>query len=284
MSSPDDVSDWDRLRGRIYSKKGKWVPGVGISNHGYSMMDDLVGKVRYFQVVVLNITGRLPEVRLAQWLEAIFMCVSWPDARIWCNQIGAFAATARARPTAGVCAGILASESKMYGPGTKLPIARFLTDARLKLDAGMSPEDYIKHHGTRGGRLVVPGFARPLAAGDERVNAMHRVADELGFEIGPHLAAAHRLEAYLLERHGESLNLAGYAVAFMLDQGFVDQEIYRLASLSVSAGVQAAYVDAHAHMPWGFLPLRCDDVDYTGHAAREVPARQSGTEEDHERP
>lgn len=38
---------WDERRGKIQSKKGGWVVGKGVFNHGYSMMDDLVGKASY---------------------------------------------------------------------------------------------------------------------------------------------------------------------------------------------------------------------------------------------
>ena len=51
---------WDKNRKTIHSRKGGWKIGDAIYSHGYSLMDDLVGEVSYFQVLVLNITGKLP--------------------------------------------------------------------------------------------------------------------------------------------------------------------------------------------------------------------------------
>ena len=106
---------WDQRRGTIQSKKGGWVVGKAIFNHGYSMMDDLVGKVSYMQVLVLNATGRLPERPVADWLDAIHICLSWPDPRIWCNQIGALGGAMRASVVASTTAGVLAADAKSYG-------------------------------------------------------------------------------------------------------------------------------------------------------------------------
>ena len=43
----------DQRRGKIFSKAGGWFPGKGVFNHGYSMLDDLVGEKSYFQILVL---------------------------------------------------------------------------------------------------------------------------------------------------------------------------------------------------------------------------------------
>ncbi|MCI5208556.1 MAG: hypothetical protein D3910_07135, partial [Candidatus Electrothrix sp. ATG2] len=120
------LSFWEARRGRILSDKGGWVIGEAVYNHGYSMMDDLVGNASFFQVLILNITGRLPERRLTDWLEAYYICLNWPDARIWCNQVGSLAGTMRASPLAAAGAGILSSDSIMYGPGTTMKATEFI--------------------------------------------------------------------------------------------------------------------------------------------------------------
>src|SRR3989304_7010505 len=109
---------WDERRNIIRTRNGGWRVGKGIFCHGYSIMDDLVGRVSYFEVMLLNITGRLPEKKLATFLEAAYICMSWPDIRLWCNQIGALGGTLKASPIAAISAGVMASDSRMYGPGT----------------------------------------------------------------------------------------------------------------------------------------------------------------------
>jgi len=281
MSSPKkqsaqkiDSSCWEERRGIIRSRKGGWVIGEAIYNHGYSMMDDLVGKASFFQVLVLNVTGNLPERRLADWLEALFICLSWPDARIWCNQMGSLGGTLRTSPVAAVAAGMLASDSHMYGPGTLLAATRFIEDALAASKQGASVAEIIRPFQRRAGTSpIIVGYGRPVATGDERVVAMAGVADALGFAIGEHLALARQIEQEIARDFGETMNLAGYLTAFLCDQGFSAVEIYRMSAIMVVSGVHACYVESFDALPEGFFPLRCDDVKYCGRASRPVPSK-----------
>ena len=111
----NNYQPWEKYHGRIVSSRGGWKIGSGIQNCGYDMMNDLVGKTSYMQVVVLNATGRLPSKAIADWIDAIHICLSWPDPRIWCNRIGALAGSSRASGVAASCLGVLAAESTSYG-------------------------------------------------------------------------------------------------------------------------------------------------------------------------
>ena len=75
----------DELRGKIISNTGGWFPGRGVFTHGYSMLEELIGEKSYFQLLILNATGKMVARPLADWVEAIYGCLSWPDPRIWCN-------------------------------------------------------------------------------------------------------------------------------------------------------------------------------------------------------
>lgn len=269
---------WDQYRNTIRTKRGGWIRGEKILSHGYSLMDDLVGKKSYFQIMLMNIMGELPERRLGDWVEATHSCLSFPDARIWCNQIGALAGTSQALPLDGILSGILASDSTMYGPGMAPDTYKFLTAAKQEYQAGSTIEAIVvKRSRRKGTKPLIPGFGRPLATGDERVNRMEVVAKELGYEVGETLQLAYEIEQYLLQHYGESMNLATYTVAFLMDQGFDAAQIQVAGSLMVTAGVVACYMDALGKPPETFLPLRCDDIEYTGPAARTVPdSRQGG--------
>jgi citrate synthase len=264
----DITALWERLRGTIRSRIGGWRVGQDVIIHGRGLLNELLGDTSYFQLLMLNITGRLPERRLADWVEGTFMCLSWPDARIWCNQIATYAGTLRTTPTAAVSAGLLASESRLYGPGTVLSATHFIVDALKSEQAGIAAnkiiENYRHQHKTR----AIPGFGRPVARGDERVVAMKRLAERLQFDIGPHLALANRIEAELLTEAGESMNLAGYIMAFLSDLNYTAEEIHALYSVCVEAGLLACYRDAVQAPPDAFMPMRIEDVNYSGPPSR----------------
>lgn len=278
MTTADDTALWDALRGIIRSRSGGWRVGRDVVVHGRGLFDELLGHVSYFQLLVLNITGRLPERRLADWLEGTFMCLSWPDARIWCNQIATYAGSLRATPAAAAGAGILASESRLYGPGTVRAATEFIVEAQRAVAAGAAPADVIREFRRRQRTQALPGFGRPVAKGDERVVAMKRLAQQLGFATGSHVRLADAIERELVESCGESMNLAGYIMAFLSDQGFTAAEIHALYSVCVEAGLLACYQEARAAPAEAFLPLRVDDIEYTGPPPRAWDNEQQGGE------
>jgi citrate synthase len=262
---------WDMYNGVFRTKKGGWTITNGIITHGYSLLDDLLGKISFFQLLILHVTGKLPERRLADWLEAAYMCLSWPDPRIWCNFIGSLGGSARVSPVSAICAGTLAADSRIYGVGTLKICTKFIVSALTKYDEYESAEGYIEKHCNKGGKLITPGFARPLAKGDERVEAIQNVVAALHFEDGPHLKLAYEISNYLVAQYDESLNFAGYVSAFLADQGFSPDEVERVFSLWVNGGVHACYSEASENVPDSFLPLRCDDILYAGVEERRVP-------------
>ena len=262
---------WDERRGTIQSKKGGWIIGKGVFNHGYSMMDELVGKVSYMQVVILNATGRLPERPIADWFEAIHICLSWPDPRIWCNQIGALAGASQTSVVAATTAGVLAADAKSYGIKPLLQGVQFIQAAMADCGRGFSADEIVKKECAKHrGKPYIMGYARPIAKGDERVVAMERVQKELGLPVGKHLQLAYQIERFLLRDFDESMNINGYVSAFLSDQGYTDEEVYRIFAVLVSSGVTACYVDTRDRPPESFLPLRCQDIEYTGKPARPV--------------
>lgn len=270
----DNTALWDRLRGVIRSRIGGWRVGDDVFIHGRRLFAELLGEVSYFQLLVLNITGRLPERRLAEWVEGTFMCLSWPDPRIWCNQIATYAGALRTSPATAASAGILASESRLYGPGTVLAATDFIVEAHRAVAAGATPVEVIEAFRRRHRTRALPGFGRPVARGDERVAAMKRLAQQLGFPVGSHLTLANAIERELIEECGEYMNLAGYIMAFLSDQGFTAAEIHALYSVCVEAGLLACYRDTLTAPPEGFMPLRVDDIHYVG-----PPPRAWGPEE-----
>jgi len=262
----------DQRRGKIISNTGGWFPGKGVFSHGYSMLEELVGEKTYFQLVILNATGRLVDKPLADWVEAIYGCLSWPDPRIWCNQIGALAGAARTSVVAATTIGSLAADSRSYGPFTLLDGVQFIQDAYAQHQQGASAGTIVARiTAANRGKPYIVGYIRPIAKGDERLEAMEKYAKKLGFNSGPHLLLAYEIEKVLMREFDEGMNINGYMSAFLSDQGFSPQEVYQMFAAMVASGVTACYLDTYRRPPDTFLPLRCTDIDYQGPAARAVP-------------
>lgn len=240
------------------------------------MMEDLVGEVSYFQLMILNAIGRLVDRPLADWFEARQICLSWPDPRIWCNQIGALAGTMRTTVTAATTAGILAADSRSYGGSqTAVEGIRFIQGALTDKQQGLNVEQIVQCECKRhGGKPHIMGYARPIAKGDERISAMEQVSATLGFVTGEHLTLAYEIEEILQRDFDEGMNINGYASAFMADQGISGDEAYRISATLVASGVTACYVDTVDQPAETFSPLRCTDIDYQGCAPRPFPCNK----------
>ncbi|MEN0035565.1 MAG: hypothetical protein AAGC78_00800 [Cellvibrio sp.] len=266
------IADLDQRRGKIISSTGGWFPGKGVFSHGYSMLEELVGEKTYFQILILNATGKLVEKPLADWIEALYGCLSWPDPRIWCNQIGALAGAARTSVMSATAMGSLAADSRIYGVLPLLESVTFIQQARINQQQGLTPAQIIDSaFAACAGKPYIMGYRRPIAKGDERLEVMEEVGRKLGFGVGEHMLLAYEIEKDLLQRIDEGMNINGYMSAFLADQGFTADECYQMFSMLVASGVTACYLDTYKRPPETFLPLRCNDIDYQGAAKRPVP-------------
>ena len=263
---------WDAQRGVIRSRKGGWKIGEDVVLHGLSLFNQLMGSASWCQVWLLSITGRLIERRVADYCEAFWMTMSFPDARIWCNQVSALAGTMRCTPVAGVSSGTLTSDSLQYAGWAISLSANFLVGAlRQTTEPGFSMDGFFASlPKSAAGCPVMPGYSRPVALGDERVAVLHRLLTSSGIPIGEHLRLALALHHVLLSRYGEQINAGGFMAAFLLDQDFTPAQIYAFFSIAVQAGAIACYIEAMDRPAESFLPMRCDDVDYQGAPPRSI--------------
>ena len=270
-SSSESIQVLNSNRNVIRSSTGGWRVGQGVYSHGYSILDELVGEKSYFQLMILNATGKLVERRLADWSEAMYGCLSWPDPRIWCNQIGALAGEAKTSVVAGTTAGIMAADSKMYGMYTILDGIAFIQSALEMTKNNQTPAEIVTDNIQKNrGKLNITGYVRPIAKGDERIETMQRVSKHLQFDEGPHLLLAYQIENQIKRRFNEGMNINGYVAAFFSDQGFSADEVYQIFSTVVMSGVTACYLDTVQKPNDSFLPLRCDDIEYLGQEQRYI--------------
>ena len=285
-----DGDYWRGKRERITSSVGKWVGGRYVTSHGLKLVgcdaddqgnDDqsaftgnanLLGNISYMQMLVLNATGKRVEERVAKWLEGNFIGMSYPDPRIWCNQIGALAGTSNTSIVAATVSGILATDSRAYGGSqtNKIGMA-FIQKAYKQYQQHGSFDEIVKDcKKNRKGNPVITGFARPMDRSDERIGPHEAMRKKLGFGIGKHLEFAFALGQYLEEKTGMGINIGGYSSAFLLDQDFTPDEIYRIKSLVCASGVMACAKDNQNSTTSSFLPMHCDDYDYTGQTDRKL--------------
>ena len=226
-------------------------------------------------MMILNATGRLPERRFADWLEAAFLGLSWPDPRIWCNQIGALGGSVRTSVVAATVAGVLSGDSRIFAQKSVLEGMGFIQKALALKKQGKTATEIVDNECKRtGGIPMIVGYARPIANGDERIAPIESLAKELGFETGEHLQLAYEIEENLSKKHNESMNINGYVSAFFSDHGYSPEEAYRICAVLVNSGVTACYIDTLERPPESFLPMRCDDIDYQGPPPRKVPDRE----------
>jgi len=262
---------WDARRGRIVTRKGGWRIGEGVRVGPYSLFDDIIGTYGFFELVFLQVTDRLPAPGFVRWMEGMLMCASFPDPRIWCNQIGALAGSMRCAPVAAVTAGTLASDSFLYGTGAARIALDFAVQALREARAGATAGEIVARRCKPDGSVRLAGYSRPVAQGDDRVEVLRRLAAQSGLPEGEHTALAWQIDAVLRDRGSDSINALGYGAALVLDQGIAAEEIYRMFTLGVSGGIHGCYCEAADEPAGTFLPLRTDDLEYTGVAARTLP-------------
>lgn len=267
----NNVKYWNERNNRVISKIGYWKSGEDVIVEGKSLINDIMKNSSYMQLLILNATGKFVEKNIADWIEISFMGLSYPDARIWCNQLSAFAADTNCSPTTSVSACIMGADSRAYGGSkTRIITMKFLIDAYKKFTINNSFEDIMKDVKFANGKPIIIGFVRPVSANDERIPAYIREQKRLNIKRGKMLSFAFMLNDYLFDKYGFSINIAGYSGAFYLDQGFSPMEAYRLCSFSTAAGAVACNREFAELPPNSFTPLKCDDIHYIGPQKRNL--------------
>jgi hypothetical protein len=267
---------WDSRRGVIYSRVGGWSIGGAVTCRGKDLLHELLPHYSYVQILVFSLTGKLISRNLADWIESGYATISYPDHRIWCNQIGTLCGELEASPVAAAAAGCLAADSTIYGSRPVRAGMQFIQDALSRRQAGDTVEQIIEAHlRKQRGVMNITGYTRPIAIGDERVPVLRDRARQLGMEAGPHELLSREIDRYLDEKYDERINVNGIVSAIFADHGLTPDDGYHICAVGVTAGVMACYLDYLNQPADSFLPLRCDDIDYQGVAPRELPERFS---------
>lgn len=266
-----NIDYWQDRNQTIFNKVGYWKGGEDVTIEGYSLMNDLMGKVSYMQLHMLNATGKLVEKNIADWVEVCLMGLSYPDSRIWCNQIAAYSSDTHSSVVAAAATSILAADSRAYGGSHARKISMaFQYQAYSKYLAGFTIDKIVKEVKFTKGKPIIVGFARPVDRDDERLKPFAEIQKKLSIPQGEYLTFAIKLSSHLKEEYNLSINCGGYASAFLLDQGFTPAEGYQINAFAVVSGAIACFRNQEEQPSNSFLPSKCEDIDYQGVQIRRI--------------
>jgi len=257
--------------GGFQTRMGQAFVGQRAVFRGHDLHADLAG-LDWVDLYVFGITGRRLTSEQVRLLHAVWVCTSYPDARIWNNRVAALAGSARSTGNLGVAAAIAVSEASIYGRGIDIRAIDFLQRARAGMDNGESLESCVRieldaHRG-------IAGYGRPIANGDERIAPMMALLRSLNMNEGRHVRLAFDVERLLLEgRWRWRMNYAALAAAIAADIGFSPREYYLFNAPAFLAGMQPCYVEASERPEGALFPMPCVQVRYEGEPKRRWPGR-----------
>ncbi len=247
---------------RHVTSMGAWFPGERVVFRGQDLHRDL-GRLEWLDLYMFSVTGRhLPDHHL-RMINALWVQTSFPDPRLWNNQVSALAGTARSTGNLAIAASFAVSEATIYGRRADIRAVDFLQKTREAVDTGADLGELIET------RLAesrnVPGYGRPVVSQDERIRNLLPLVEELGFADGPYVKLAFEIERVLENRRRRlRLNYGGLAAALGSEMGLDPKEHYFGTMLAFLAGMVPCFLDAGAKPESSLLPLRCSRIEYQG--------------------
>lgn len=224
----------------------------------------------WIDLYVYGISGKRLSPAQIKVLHGLWIFTSYPDARLWCNRVGALAASTRGTGAQALAAGIAVAEASIYGFGPETAIADFLVRALAATEAGADLDQLVRNELKQKRHLM--GFGRPVAADftDERIPVtLAKMAHE-GVAEGPHLTLAFAVEAALQRVTGKRLPMtyATVLAAVPLDFGLTAQETHLYLLPSFVAGMLPCYAEGLTRPPGATFALACERISYDGPAPR----------------
>jgi len=245
------------------SMMGGAIPGERVVYRGKDLLNEL-NTMSWMQLYLYGITGRIFSENEIKLFEGIWVIsTSYPDARLWNNRIASLAGTCRSTGSLGVSAAIASCEASVYGQSPVIKCMEFLRITSEKLDAGLNLDLIIRQHLKQ--HRVIPGYGRPIVNRDERIQPLLELARKLGLADGGHVKLAFDIETSLLQgRWRMHMNVAALACALVTDIGLSEREFYLFLIPSFSAGIVPCFIEASTRPEGGFLPIRCNRIQYEG--------------------
>ncbi len=222
-----------------------------------------LGHWSWLELYLYGITGRTFDDVELKILNAIWVFTSYPDPRIWNNRVAGLCGTARSTGALSLSAASAVSDAEIYGGQPLIKALHFLKNTWESIQRGKSLGELVNAE-LRINRRV-PGFGRPKAKEDERIEPMLGFMESTGYKTGKYLELAFNIEKYLIEsRRRFRINYAALVASICADMGFSAKEFYLYMIPVFTAGFAPCYIDALGQSEGALFPLRCKRIDYSG--------------------
>ncbi|HEX5125424.1 MAG TPA: hypothetical protein VFW00_01670 [Rhodocyclaceae bacterium] len=257
----------DPYNGALPTRAGAVFPGQRAVFRGCDLHRDLA-EAEWLDIYLFSVAGRRYTSAQLRLLGAIWSYTSYPDTRLWNNRVAALAGSTRSTGNLGLSAALAVSEAAIFGRQIDFRAMDFLHRAMQIKARGGSLQKCIETelHDKRS----MAGYGRPLVSGDERIGPIMALARKLDLADGPYQLLAREIEEILLAgRWRLHMNYAGLAAALCADLGLSPREYYLYLYPAFLAGMVPCYLEAMDKPPAAIMPLRIEQVTYTGQQARE---------------
>lgn len=269
MSGPEQLT---QAAGVLHTRVGAAFPGSHAVFRGHDLHLDLQ-HLGWVDLYAFGVTGRRLTPAQSEMIQALWVCTSYPDSRIWNNRVAALAANARSSANLAMIAGVAVSEAMVYGGNAALRSMNFLQQAVKRVAAGEGLEEIVWAE-TRESKIF--GFGRPINSVDERLPVIIALAEKLGMRDGPHLTLAFEVERILLSRYPNlRMNFGGLQAAMVSDIGLSLREYQMLRVPHFLGGMVPCVAEAAEKEEGTLFPTPCSGVAYEGPAPRAWPERQN---------
>lgn len=251
----------------LKSCMGACFPGERAVFRGHDLHVDLK-EMDWVELFLFGITGRRFTPEQMRLLKAMWVCTSYPDARIWNNRVAALAGSARSTGALGIAAALAVSEASIYGGGIYIPSIEFLKRTRKALENGAELVDCVRNE--LNSHRCIAGYGRPLISGDERIVPIMSMARSLGLADGPHVQLAYAVDELLLAgRWRLRMNYGAISAALCADMGFSTHEYYLICFPCFMAGMFPCFIESSQRPEGTLFPLSSAHILYEG-----APKRQ----------
>lgn len=240
---------------------GKAFVGSRAVFMGYDLHKDL-RSIDWVDLYLLSITGKRFSENEIKLVQAIWVCTSYPDARLWNNRVAGLAGSARSTPALGLASACAVSEATVYGAHPCTRIADFLQKTQQKVSQGMCLASIIDAE-LKQRRIF--GYGRPINNTDERLSWLSEIASKLNLSSGLHYNLAFEIEKILVTKNPVlKMNYAAIICGLFLDIGLTVQQIKLAIYPMLLAGMTPCYTEAAQNAENSLFKLDCTDIEYRG--------------------
>ncbi|HEY0847739.1 MAG TPA: hypothetical protein VGE12_20405 [Noviherbaspirillum sp.] len=248
--------------GRLKTEVGACYPGSHAVFRGHDLHAEL-RDMDWVALYVFGITGRKLSPEQIRLIHAIWVCTSYPDARLWNNRVAGLAASARSSANLGITAALAVSEATVYGGQAGLRAIDFLLRAQRRIERDGTSVAEIVAEETRVRRIY--GYGRPINSTDERIPWLMELVHKIGLDQGRYLKLAFEVERVLVCRDARlKMNYAALHSALIADMGFSAREYQMLRVPTFLAGMPPCSAEAASRKEGTLFPTPCEAIAYEG--------------------